>query len=515
MATITGKRFQITDGASTPTNLFPYTVSEAVYGLSNTISNAISTALSALSLSTYAGTSAIGSSTQPVYYNGSALVATDLSTTYAPYNANGYLPLTGGTLTGKLTMSARIDMDNNVIEMGSGMLGAYSPDNPRTLYWYNGSGWQTVWHSGNSNLSTVAWACSTLTASGTIVSSANPGFRVNATANATALSAYVNGNRKWQIDTIDGDARWYSDGAGAYVLNIATNGNIGIGTGATTPTYKLDVNGSIGCTTLTASGMISASHYNGSYLVASNVMYVGTASDALGSSYTGGCFFAYGTNPLYFTTNSAVRMTITGSGNVGFGTTSPAQKLDLRGNFISVGTNAGYILYPGMASGEALRIATCNTSAVWQANAIYVLTNGKVGFGMSTPSERVHVSGNILATGAITAGSSSSSSDARLKANIKDFSYTSDLLLALKPREWDWNEYSHLEGHSAGIVAQEIQGLMPYAVGSVSDEKFGEHLTMNYDTLHALEIAGLQDHESRIRQLEAENRELRKRLNMN
>ena len=85
----------------------------------------------------------------------------------------------------------------------------------------------------------------------------------------------------------------------------------------------------------------------------------------------------------------------------------------------------------------------------------------------------------------------------------------------MKPREWDWNEYSHLEGHSAGIVAQEIQGLMPYAVGSVSDEKFGEHLTMNYDTLHALEIAGLQDHESRIRQLEAENRELRKRLNMN
>lgn len=174
MATITGKRFQITDGASTPTNLFPYTVSEAVYGLSNTISNAISTALSALSLSTYAGTSAIGSSTQPVYYNGSALVATDLSTTYAPYNANGYLPLTGGTLsknaTSILTLNRTGGNDWVYIAFQSngtsiGAIGVKSTGVPSFLY----SGTEnTIWHSGNSNLSTVDWACKTLTASGNV-----------------------------------------------------------------------------------------------------------------------------------------------------------------------------------------------------------------------------------------------------------------------------------------------------------------------------------------------------------
>ena len=51
-----------------------------------------------LTLRTLAGSSAIGSSTQPVYYNGSSLTTCDLSTTYAPYNANGYLPLSGGTM---------------------------------------------------------------------------------------------------------------------------------------------------------------------------------------------------------------------------------------------------------------------------------------------------------------------------------------------------------------------------------------------------------------------------------
>lgn len=47
-------------------------------------------------------TTSKGSSTQPVYFANGVPVACDLSTTYAPYNANGYLPLNGGRLLGRL-----------------------------------------------------------------------------------------------------------------------------------------------------------------------------------------------------------------------------------------------------------------------------------------------------------------------------------------------------------------------------------------------------------------------------
>ena len=151
---------------------------------------------------------------------------------------------------------------------------------------------------------------------------------------------------------------------------------------------------------------------------------------------------------------------------------------------------------------------------------------GNVGIGAASPQYKLDVSGTFRATGAatfgstihatggidsdsyITAGAVNSSSDARLKDNITSVVYAMDTIMSLKPSEWIWNEKHHLNGQKgAGLVAQEVEKVLPFAVA-----KEGEYLSLNYNVFHAYEIAGLQNHEERIKALEAENVELRRRL---
>lgn len=112
----------------------------------------------------------------------------------------------------------------------------------------------------------------------------------------------------------------------------------------------------------------------------------------------------------------------------------------------------------------------------------------------------------IYSDGYVSGGGLSTSSDQRLKANIKDFGYSKDLLMSVRPREWDWNELTPMKGHAAGFVAQEIEPILPYAV---TDRTYKQ---LYYDMFHALEISGLQDHERRIAALENENRMLKEEI---
>ena len=147
-----------------------------------------------------------------------------------------------------------------------------------------------------------------------------------------------------------------------------------------------------------------------------------------------------------------------------------------------------------------------------------ILNKGNVGIGTTSPAQKLHVAGNILATGAITAGSAS---DARLKANIQSLSAEAAkrIVMALNPVTFTWNEkatelYDRYKGDDLGMIAQEVEPYLPQAVGTI----FEKYKRLDYTKVVSPLVKVAQDHESRIRQLEAENRELRKeveRLRMN
>lgn len=148
-----------------------------------------------------------------------AVTASDLTTligntTYAPYHSGGYVTLnTEQTITGAktfqgdnfggiLTVKRNAQGASLVTFRNSagllGHIGIYTDGVPK--FWDSNNTSNTIWHAGNSNLSTVDWSVKKLTAAGQIVSNVAQGtapLSVASTTMVTNLNAeYLGGTKK-------------------------------------------------------------------------------------------------------------------------------------------------------------------------------------------------------------------------------------------------------------------------------------------------------------------------------
>lgn len=157
--------------------------------------------------------------------------------------------------------------------------------------------------------------------------------------------------------------QWATSGSNIYNTNT---GNVGVGT--TTPQVRLHVNGSIRGD---QSGALRIDTGNGT-------LDIGTQNTSYAHIYTDrpnfifnqviwsipGVFSSYNTANLSFQTNGTTRLTIlNSSGNLGIGTATPSQKLEVNGNAqidgtltsngtIQSNTNYGLVITP--TSGDAI-----------------------------------------------------------------------------------------------------------------------------------------------------------------
>jgi hypothetical protein len=159
-------------------------------------------------------------------------------------------------------------------------------------------------------------------------------------------------------------------------LFISSSGNVGIGT--ITPTLA----------TLQIQGNVSASSYTGSLFGTSSwainaltASFVNTASTNAfvqgGNSF--GAAALLGTNDnqnLQFETSGSVRVTISSSGNVGVGITTPSASLHINGSTILSGSLYTYNANTDIDSGSFRTIITVATSSYRAAFFDYVLTSG-------------------------------------------------------------------------------------------------------------------------------------------
>ncbi len=274
------------------------------------------------------------------------------------------------------------------------------------LKWYDGSTWQsavttnirlsglTAANSGNTidNLNNAqVWSWSTASSQTPMTINANAltsGSILTLTTSNTGLNSTSGLLQVANTGTSNNGvlARFQSNSTAGSGVTVLANGNVGVGTSA--PAYALDVNGIV---------RTSSRFYTSA---------AGTAaapSVAVGSTTTG--LFASG-SALGFATSGTEFMRIDSTGRVGIGTTAPNATLQVAGGSIQLDNSQQIGFANGSGVADYWRIFAddlTGNSAQPSGLVIYgngaprmsITTAGRVGIGVSNPSDTLTVNGSI------------------------------------------------------------------------------------------------------------------------
>jgi len=375
-----------------------------------------------------------------------------------------------------------------------------------------------------------------------------------------------------------GAVRDGADNSGAIIFNpalggiptermrVSTAGDVGIGT--TVPNSKLDVDGNITQSTTHGNNMklwLSAARNTGgtgevglySWISEPGVTWTGggiarnmynqTGFPRVNTGLSGQMLHFTESGNVEFTLETAagVRttpLTITNTGNVGIGTTTPNAKLDVNGSAVLGSSTSGGLrvtsidgltvaLSPSTPNGN-VRITDDSQQAT---RGITIANGGSLGIGTTTPGHRLHVGGTTgtltgavrfdsllglngyspngcapagqfwgLCVGGASGGQSiwNNTSDARLKKNIITIPNALNKVMSLRGVYFDFKDldgvYKTLpKGHQIGFIAQEVEPVLPEVVSTGGD---GMKM-MGYGSITALLTEAIKEQQ---KQLEAE-----------
>jgi hypothetical protein len=240
------------------------------------------------------------------------------------------------------------------------------------------------------------------------IGTSSPGYKldVNGSARfgASGVDYYINyGANKdnyFTTGTTSGK-QVFRNSVGTEYLTINSSGNVGIGTSS--PSVRTEVSGTEAIVKLrvdTQNSGVSASNYSQVELSDNSAVRAYWRNVRDGSGQTQ---FAYNSF-LAFLSDAAgtptERMRIDASGNVGIGTSSPAQKLDVKGILqltnSATPANTSYVY-----DGGGLLLASNNSNPMYfytgAAERVRIDSSGNVGIGTSSPDVKLRIKGNNVA----------------------------------------------------------------------------------------------------------------------
>jgi hypothetical protein len=335
--------------------------------------------------------------------------------------------------------------------------------------------------------------------------------------------------------TIKGDSGIFSVTNQSVGQNITMlyNGNIGIGTtaptsnlhilGSASPSYQLDVSrdndgtGGPNIKLFHSTASPSTSDAAGSIYFAESKTGAQTTEITYGrisvlpSSVTSNAEGGAMTFALADGVDASVdeAMRITQDGKVGIGTTAPNRLLTVQttssGSYLALNSSSNNTTIGSDVFGSF--IVYDDSSAAYRM--VINQTTGNVGIGTTSPSQKLEVSGKAkittsLAVGAITPSTTTgridasndivaySTSDIRLKDNIKSIDKALDKVNSIQGIEFDWIEKEEVHGnsgHDVGVIAQEIEKILPDVVTT----RDSGYKAVKYEKIVPLLIEAIKD----------------------
>ena len=309
---------------------------------------------------------------------------------------------------------------------------------------------------------------------------------------------------------------------------ISSAGNVGIGT--TAPSQKLTVQGTDARIYLAGANtdINMTGTADGQLSLDGNGFGFGIALNSSGANlYTNSPIRA-----LILGTDETERMRITGTGNVGIGTTTPTAELDIEstspeihlndsdgvvggaitskvvfqangsthGN-VGFGTGSGIMAVTNNQGNLYLQADVSNAQAssfinftIDNSTKMRIISTGNVGIGTTAPSYKLHVVGDIYSSGDVI-----SASDIRYKENLKIIPDAVDKINKLNGYTFTRTDTDNKNKRYAGVIAQEVQEVLPEVV-STNNEGY---LTVSYGNMVSLLIEGIKEQHKEIEELKA------------
>ena len=168
------------------------------------------------------------------------------------------------------------------------------------------------------------------------------------------------------------------------------------------------------------------------------------------------------------------------------------------------------------SASEIVALVASQTIAPTQVDATNVFGSAKIGrdstdYLIFTNNNRLDVyinnsnefrfenDGDFHADGDVIAQSTTTASDRRLKENIEVIPNALDKVQALNGVSFDWKKTGE---KSAGVIAQEVQEVLPEAVKEVTPVGGGDsHLSVNYHALTSILIESIKELKAEIEEL--------------
>ena len=206
---------------------------------------------------------------------------------------------------------------------------------------------------------------------------------------------------------------------------------------------------------------------------------------------------------MSFGTGANTRMTLDNTGKLGINTAGPSSLLHVKSSGAS---STPFRIERSGGSGDEVKVAMQGDNRpffqMYQSGTEKIrfdvgsnsfITNN-LAIGSTSPSEKLHVTGNILATGNITAYS-----DKRIKKDIKELDNCLEAVEKIRGVSYKRTDTGD---DGVGVIAQEVEALFPELISEDNDGM----KSVNYSGLIGVLFSAVKELSTEVKRLKEERK---------